>query len=104
MNLKLTGDFASAYNAFEKFTREDRPYWRLSFDEVLDALDGSFGIIEQSIIGDLGAMYKKVSPFAKWIYRLQTDYRSADWSFRGDKINVEAKLKLDVGADNTADA
>ena len=39
-------------------------------DEVLDALDGSFGIIEQSISGDLGAMYKKVSPFAKWIYEV----------------------------------
>ena len=39
-------------------------------DEVLDALDGSFGIIEQSIVGDLGAMYKKVSPFAKWIYEV----------------------------------
>ena len=66
--MKLTGDFASAYNAFE--TLSSRPYWRLSFDEVLDALDGSFGIIEQSIIGDLGAMYKKVSPFAKWIYKV----------------------------------
>ena len=81
--MKLTGDFASAYNAFEKFTRKDRPYWRLSFDEVLDALDGSFGIIEQSIIGDLGAMYKKVSPFAKWIYKTLENRRTADWtSFR----------------------
>jgi hypothetical protein len=84
--LKLTGDFASAYNAFEKFTNfqytNDKP--RLSFDEVLDALDGSFGIIEQSIIGDLGAMYKKVSPFVKWIRKvdLKTS-ESGDWtSFR----------------------
>ena len=66
--MKLTGDFASAYHAFE--TLNNRPYWRLSLDEVLDALDGSFGIIEQSISGDLGAMYKKVSPFAKWIYEV----------------------------------
>jgi len=113
MKLKLTGDFASAYNAFEKFTSEDRPIWRLSFDEILDALDGCFGIIEQSIIGDLGAMYKKVSPFAKWVFLVLDHYtnrpnrsnKRPDWnSFRGDKINVEGTLKLDVGADNTADA
>ena len=30
----------------------------------------SFGIIEQSIIGDLGAFYKKASPLAKWIYEV----------------------------------
>jgi len=100
IKLKLTGDFASAYNAFE--TLNNRPYWRLSLDEVLDALDGSFGIIEQSISGDLGAMYKKVSPFAKWIYEVTRSGVGLD-SYRGDKINVEVMLKLDVGKDNNAD-
>lgn len=64
--MKLTGDFGAAYNAF--LVLSDRPWYRIDFDTVLDALDGSFGIVEQSIIGDLGAVYKKASPFAKWIY------------------------------------
>jgi len=103
IKLKLTGDFGAAYNAF--LILNDRPWYRLSFDTVLDAFDGSFGIVEQSIIGDLGAMYKKVSPFAKWIYTtLSQSRREPVWTtYRGDKINAEVMLKLDVGADNTAD-
>jgi len=103
IKLKLTGDFGAAYNAF--LVLSARSSWRLSFDDVLDALDGSFGIVEQSIIGDLGAVYKKASPFAKWIYNtLNQRRREPVWTgYRGDKINAEVMLKLDVGADNTAD-
>ena len=38
------------------------------FFEFLDAFDGPFHIIEQSIIGDVKATYKKIKPFIKWMY------------------------------------
>ena len=70
-----------AYNAF--LTLNDIPPWRMEFDQVMNALDGTFGIIDQSISGDLGAMYKKVSPFAKWIYNTLNQRRrfsELDWN------------------------
>ena len=79
--MKLTGDFGAAYSAF-LIALNDRPWYRLSFDTVLDAFDGSFGIVEQSIIGDLGAMYKKASPFAKWIYTTLNQRRPVWTTYR----------------------
>ena len=67
------------YNLFAFLILNDRP---LSFDTVLDAFDGSFGIVEQSIIGDLGAMYKKASPFAKWIYTTLNQRRPVWTTYR----------------------
>ena len=67
-------DFSSAYTSAVKFFGLRQPYWRISFDEVLDLFDGTYGIIEQSIVGDLGATYKKLSPFAKWISRNANPY------------------------------
>ena len=67
-----------------------QPYWRMSFDEVLDLFDGTYGIIEQSIVGDLGATYKKLSPFAKWISR------NANPSARYDEYgNYEGRNTVD---------
>ena len=36
--------------------------------DILDAFDGPFHIIEQSIIGDVKETYKKIKPFMKWMY------------------------------------
>jgi len=103
IKLKLSGNMGPAYNAF--LTLSDRPLWRLGFDGVMNALDGTFGIIEQSISGDLGAMYKKVSPFAKWIEStLNRRRREPDFSsYRGEKINVDLMLKVEAGFDNAVD-
>jgi len=116
VKLKLSVDFSSAYKSAVKFFGLRQPYWRISFDEVLDLFDGTYGIIEQSIVGDLGATYKKLSPFAKWISRNANpsprydefgNYEgrnTVDWSsFKGEKINVDAMIKLNGGPDNTAD-
>merc|ERR1712212_332499 len=110
IKLKINFDFASLYNANKELLR--RSYWRLPFDEILDIFDGTYGIIEQSIVGDLGATYKKLSPFAKWIYRNANPYdefgnykpNSVDWSsYTGDKINMDVVIKIAGGADNNAD-
>ena len=76
--MKITGDFAQIYNAYEKLT--EKPHWRLSYVDILDALDETFKIIDQSIIGDLGTTYKKVVPFAKWIRSSFSSLKSPDWN------------------------
>jgi len=103
VKLKLSGDFASAYNAFEKLF--SGPFYRLDIEEILDAFDGTFGIIEQSISGDLGGTYKKVITFMKWFIRNTRSIISQDRvnAYRGDKMNADVMIKLAGGADNTAD-
>ena len=89
LQLKVSTDFASIYNAMEELF--EQPYWRLGFDKMLDLFNGIDGVIEQSIVGDLGAVYKKISPFAKWIHKNANPYyydevndryqkRIVDWS------------------------
>ena len=70
--MRLTGDFTNTYKAFEKlFSRNIfRNYrnYRSDLFELLDAFDGTIDIVEQSIIGDVKATYKKIKPFMKWMY------------------------------------
>ena len=62
----------SLFKAFRKFFPRYSPprhfTEREKFFELLDAFDGPFHIIEQSIIGDVKATYKKINPFIKWMY------------------------------------
>ena len=44
------------------------PFFKEELFELLDAFDGPFHIIEQSIIGDVKATYKKINPFIKWMF------------------------------------
>ena len=44
------------------------PFFKEELFELLDAFDGPFHIIEQSIIGDVKATYKKIKPFMKWMH------------------------------------
>ena len=66
----MTGDFTSLFKAFIKFSSP--PPRHLTdqeiFFEFLDLFDGPFHIIEQSIIGDVKATYKKIKPFMKWMF------------------------------------
>jgi len=94
-------------NTFEKLMDQlfTGPSFRLNIEDILDAFDGAFGIIEQSISGDLGATYKKVITWIKWIIRNEGSIINQDRvnAYRGDKINVDVMIKLAGGADNTAD-
>ena len=67
----MTGDFTTSFKAFTKLNSPS--YYHLSrtregIFEILDLFDGPFEIIEQSIIGNVRATYKKINPFMKWIY------------------------------------
>ena len=60
----MTGDFTTSFKAFKKLNSTS--YYRLSrtregIFEILDLFDGPFEIIEQSIIGNVRATYKKIS-------------------------------------------
>ena len=57
----------SLFKAFRKFSNPGRRPGLEPLFELLDALDGPFHIIEQSIIGDAKATYKKINPFIKWM-------------------------------------
>ena len=80
--MKISFDISAAYNAFEKLSAQN---WNnhMSFEDILDAFDGVFGIIEQSFVGDLGAAYKKEKPFAKWIMKNihNSQYGNKKWDF-----------------------
>ena len=61
------GNFTSLFKAFTKFTAQDQPPQE-EFFEFLDAFDiRPFHMVEQSIIGDVKATYKKIKPFIKWM-------------------------------------
>ena len=66
------GNFTSLFKAFTKFTAQDLPPQQTTaqeeFFEFLDAFDiRPFHMVEQSIIGDVKATYKKIKPFIKWM-------------------------------------
>ena len=64
----MTGNFTSLFKAFTKFTAQD-PTPQEEFFEFLDAFDiRPFHMVEQTIIGDVKATYKKIKPFMKWMY------------------------------------
>ena len=68
----MTGNFTSLFKAFTKFTAQDLPPQQTTaqeeFFEFLDAFDiRPFHMVEQSIIGDVKATYKKIKPFIKWM-------------------------------------
>ena len=66
----MTGDFTSLFKAFTKLASPP-PQNATDQENVfvfLDLFDGPFHIIEQSIIGDVKATYKKIKPFIKWMY------------------------------------
>jgi len=68
-----------------------------SFEEILDSPD-VIPYVEQSFVGDLQAAYKKIKPFAKWIFK------GHQWSaYEGEDINMEIKINLSHGAENSAD-
>ena len=67
----MTGDFTNLFKVFEKIM--STPFYRLvrnqeDIFEMLDMFDGTFDLMEQSIIGDVKSAYKKIKPFVKWIY------------------------------------
>ena len=74
----------SLFKAFRKFSNPGRRPGLEPLFELLDALDGPFHIIEQSIIGDVKATYKKIKPFIKWMY-INTENQSGqdEWSTYG---------------------
>ena len=66
------GNFTSLFKAFTKFTAQDPPPHHYpaqeEFFEFLDAFDiRPFHMVEQTIIGDVKATYKKIKPFIKWM-------------------------------------
>ena len=68
----MTGNFTSLFKAFTKFTAQDPTTQQTTeqeeFFEFLDAFDiRPFHMVEQSIIGDVKATYKKIKPFIKWM-------------------------------------
>ena len=66
----MTGDFTSLFKAFTKLMSPPPQHLTEQeiFFEFLDLFDGPFHMIEQSIIGDVKATYKKIKPFMKWMY------------------------------------
>ena len=80
----MKGDLASAYKLFEKL---DGPWYRIirstsDFFDLLDAFDGIFGTIEQSITGDFGTTYKKIISMVKWVYfNVERQY---EYEYNGD--------------------
>ena len=66
----MTGDFTSLFKTFTKLMSPPPQHYtdQEIFFEFLDLFDGPFHIIEQSIIGDVKATYKKIKPFMKWMY------------------------------------
>jgi hypothetical protein len=111
VKVRKTGDFTSLIRALRKFSPQYSPPRHFTaqekFFELLDAFDGPFHIIGDSIIGDVKATYKKINPFIKWMYENQKQTKLGKdylWStYGGEKIKVGAKLKLSVGDDNFAD-
>ena len=96
----MTGDFTTLFKAFLKWKSPSNSRYSVwwsqhltaqeKFFEILDAFDGPFHIIEQSISGDVKATYKKIKPFIKWMYvnienqiNLDQDYEDYEWSTYG---------------------
>ena len=89
--MRLTGDFTNTFEAFEKlfsgnFFRRYSSY-RKDLFEILDVFDGTFDMVEQSIIGDVKGTYKKIKSFAKWLFvNIESDFgpgEDHEWSTYG---------------------
>jgi len=105
--LKINGDFTVAWKAF-KTLFDYRSLRRMEFNDILDLFDGFLTNIDQSISGNVDATYKKVKSLAKWIFANLESCRGppsdCQWtSYIGERINLEAKLKVNVGEDNAAE-
>ena len=64
----MTGDFTSAYKAFQKLT--SRHFYKMPLSDILDVFDdctGPFGTIEKSIVGNVKDTYKKVKHLINWV-------------------------------------
>ena len=81
----MTGDFTTLFKAFIKFKSPPPQHLTAQemFFEILDTFDGPFHIIEQSIIGDVKATYKKIKPFIKWMYINKDNDWPYEWSTYG---------------------
>ena len=82
----MTGDFTSLFKVFTKLASPP-PQNATDQENVfvfLDLFDGPFHIIEQSIISDVKATYKKIKPFIKWMYiNIENQSGQDKWSTYG---------------------
>ena len=52
--------------------------------QILDVFDGPFGIIEQSIVGNVKDTYKKVKHLINWV-ETNMDHRDYDYDYDYDR-------------------
>jgi len=111
IKLRMTGDFTSAYKAFMKLKSghpRRRTFENSSYlSEILDVFDGPFGIIEQSIVGNVKDTYKKVKHLINWVETNMENRgprdRDNEWSSHGNEsIDFGVKLHVTVGTENVA--